>query len=336
MTEMNDFEFRSLTWNDIDTLKKLQSDLFPVQYPDSFYRKLTLEDRYISILAWATRKNISSSSCSGSSTPISSSSSSTTTTSLIDDHNHSGGSSLYNGEIPPPTSPFSPLSPLSSSSSIMTTTSRFYHSDSNKIFQQELIGVVTARIDVETGLCSLFFENIEGYIMTFGVKQEYRKKGIGLKLLNNISEQLKKRRCNRITLHVKSINRDAYSFYIKNGFQVEETMENYYTIAKVKYNALRMVKPIENNGNNWNKWFKMLSLSDPNKDDDDDDDYDYNPPPSSSSMHQELSVDFNNSGDLNYRYSNYYKSLLEENNNNNNIIDNNNNNNNLHNSNNLN
>ncbi|KAF2073869.1 hypothetical protein CYY_004829 [Polysphondylium violaceum] len=320
MGDIYEFEFRSLTWNDIELLKQLQKDLFPVQYPDSFYRKLTLEDRFISILAWANRKN-----------------SQTTISTLIDNNGNSGGTvnnqsigtsinnntilpSYYsppNVEIPPPTFVSSP--PQSHTSS-PTLTSRLNHQltqlDSTKSFQQELIGVVTARIDIETGLCSLFFDSIQGYIMTFGVKQEYRKQGIGLKLLNNISEQLKKRKCNKITLHVKSINRDAYSFYIKNGFQVEETIENYYTIAKVQYNALKMYKHIENtNGNrNWNSWFKMLSLSDSNKDDDDDDD-DYRPPPPSSTIDEEeiLNNNNNNNDNLNYRYSNYYKSLLEEN-----------------------
>ena len=57
------------------------------------------------------------------------------------------------------------------------------------------------------------------YILVF---DEYRKQGIGTKLLNYFPKDIS------ISLEVKESNRVAINFYEKNGFKVVATREKYY------------------------------------------------------------------------------------------------------------
>ncbi|KAJ8429378.1 hypothetical protein Cgig2_002000 [Carnegiea gigantea] len=67
------------------------------------------------------------------------------------------------------------------------------------------------------------------YIMTLGVLAPYRGLGIGTELLNHVLEQCSKQSISEIYLHVQTNNDDAINFYKKFGFEVTETIQNYYT-----------------------------------------------------------------------------------------------------------
>ncbi|CAH1451951.1 uncharacterized protein LOC111883135 [Lactuca sativa] len=67
------------------------------------------------------------------------------------------------------------------------------------------------------------------YIMTLGVLAPYRGLGIGTKLLNHVLELSQKQNIGEIYLHVQTNNEDAISFYKKFGFEITETIKNYYT-----------------------------------------------------------------------------------------------------------
>ncbi|XP_043693985.1 N-alpha-acetyltransferase 50 [Telopea speciosissima] len=67
------------------------------------------------------------------------------------------------------------------------------------------------------------------YIMTLGVLAPYRGLGIGTKLLNNVTDLCSKQNISEIYLHVQTNNEDAINFYKKFGFEITDTIKNYYT-----------------------------------------------------------------------------------------------------------
>ena len=67
------------------------------------------------------------------------------------------------------------------------------------------------------------------YILTFGVLEQYRKHGIGVKLFEELLNSAKKDpEIKKIYLHVQISNETAMKFYQKVGFEVVEKIENYY------------------------------------------------------------------------------------------------------------
>ena len=68
----------------------------------------------------------------------------------------------------------------------------------------------------------LLYDRIEiEYII---VDAEYRKRGIGTLLLNEIEQKGIK----NITLEVRESNKEAIEFYKKNGYRIETIRKNYY------------------------------------------------------------------------------------------------------------
>ena len=91
--------------------------------------------------------------------------------------------------------------------------------DFNKVFFNCLISVG----DKINGIIvyNLFYDRIEiEYII---VPKEYRKKGIGSKLLSAIEKE----NINNITLEVRESNILAIDFYKKNGYKIEAIRKNY-------------------------------------------------------------------------------------------------------------
>ncbi|KAG9157180.1 hypothetical protein Leryth_004849 [Lithospermum erythrorhizon] len=84
------------------------------------------------------------------------------------------------------------------------------------------------------GAIACKLENKEGggarvYIMTLGVLAPYRGLGIGTKLLTHVPDLCAKQKIGEIYLHVHTNNEDAINFYKKFGFDITETIPNYYT-----------------------------------------------------------------------------------------------------------
>jgi ribosomal protein S18 acetylase RimI-like enzyme len=61
------------------------------------------------------------------------------------------------------------------------------------------------------------------HIMSIATYKQYRSKGIGSKLLNEIYKQ-----CKSITLYVHKDNEKGIDFYKKNNFIIEKEIDNYY------------------------------------------------------------------------------------------------------------
>lgn len=87
-----------------------------------------------------------------------------------------------------------------------------------------LVGAISCKEDIKEDGTK------ECYIMTVTVLKPYRRYGIASKLLEQaIEDCMVQRDVSRMVLHVQSNNERALSFYKKNGFTVEEHLENYYT-----------------------------------------------------------------------------------------------------------
>ncbi|KAJ8637669.1 hypothetical protein MRB53_011936 [Persea americana] len=87
--------------------------------------------------------------------------------------------------------------------------------------------------DVCVGMIACCLEKMEGgtvrvYIMTLGVLAPYRGLGIGTKLLNHVLDLCLKQNIPEIYLHVQTNNEDAITFYKKFGFEITDTIQNYY------------------------------------------------------------------------------------------------------------
>jgi ribosomal-protein-alanine N-acetyltransferase len=92
--------------------------------------------------------------------------------------------------------------------------------DLNKVFFNSLVSVD----DKINGIIvyNLLYDRIEiEYII---VTEEYRKNGIGSKLLLEIEKE----NINNITLEVRESNITAINFYKKNGYKIEAVRKNYY------------------------------------------------------------------------------------------------------------
>jgi ribosomal protein S18 acetylase RimI-like enzyme len=63
------------------------------------------------------------------------------------------------------------------------------------------------------------------HILSFGVDKKYRRQKIGTKLIKYIENKCA---CVTMTLYVHVENKDAITFYEKCGFNIINTLENYY------------------------------------------------------------------------------------------------------------
>ena len=69
----------------------------------------------------------------------------------------------------------------------------------------------------------------EAYITNVAVFGEYRKEGIGRKLLNEACNSAKERGCEFITLEVRESNSAAIALYESEGFEKAGVRKNFYS-----------------------------------------------------------------------------------------------------------
>ena len=74
------------------------------------------------------------------------------------------------------------------------------------------------------------------YLMTLSVLQAYRRMGIGAALLQELLDRLSKshKQVKEVVLHVHTPNEGAVAFYQRFGFEVVETLDNYYNNLEPK------------------------------------------------------------------------------------------------------
>ncbi|KAK1265698.1 hypothetical protein QJS04_geneDACA021358 [Acorus gramineus] len=89
-------------------------------------------------------------------------------------------------------------------------------------FNDICVGAIACRLEKKEGGL------LRVYIMTLGVLAPYRGEGVGTKLLNHVLDLSQRQHIGEIYLHVQTNNEDAIKFYRKFGFEITETIENYY------------------------------------------------------------------------------------------------------------
>lgn len=56
------------------------------------------------------------------------------------------------------------------------------------------------------------------YVNLFWIREDYRKKGIGTKLLMEVEDESKEKGCNLV--HLDTFDFQAKDFYVKNGYEI--------------------------------------------------------------------------------------------------------------------
>ncbi len=78
-------------------------------------------------------------------------------------------------------------------------------------------------------------DEFTGKIISFAVRREFRRRGIGSMLLKAAIDRLRGRGKKRITLEVRVSNIEAQRLYRKFGFEVETTIPHYYSDGEDAY-----------------------------------------------------------------------------------------------------
>lgn len=117
-----------------------------------------------------------------------------------------------------------------------------------------IVGIASARTVMDEPVGLRPESTREGYIMTLGVHESYRRYGIGNELLRRILAMLRSLSCSVAALHVKSLNVAAYRFYEHNGFRPDPEggwFPGHYLIDGVQYDAYRLVCPLSASWVSW-------------------------------------------------------------------------------------
>lgn len=69
----------------------------------------------------------------------------------------------------------------------------------------------------------------EGHILNLAVHPDFRRRGIGTKLMEEVLDELKKNDCRYLYLEVRFSNLGARKFYESFGFRVVGIRRDYYT-----------------------------------------------------------------------------------------------------------
>jgi ribosomal protein S18 acetylase RimI-like enzyme len=94
------------------------------------------------------------------------------------------------------------------------------------------------------GVCTFKVENRIGYIMTLGIKNEYRRRGLGTSCLRMTEEYLRRKLgAVALHLHVHECNMVALEFYKHCGFEVVGVEPRYYATIMPR-SAYRLQKSI--------------------------------------------------------------------------------------------
>lgn len=102
----------------------------------------------------------------------------------------------------------------------------------------QLVGFVSGRVEA-VGWCSL---HEEGYIMTLGVDEAYRRRKLASYLLQRMMNELRTLyEVSDISLHVQATNDAAMRLYTGIGFAMVEHLPDYYEIEGVTHAALKLL-----------------------------------------------------------------------------------------------
>ncbi len=105
-----------------------------------------------------------------------------------------------------------------------------------EVFKKWPEGFLVAKINKEIVGYAIGEKNENsGLIISVAVKKEWRRKGIGRKLIEKLLENFKKEGMKMIFLHVREENKEAINFYQALGFKIIELVDNYYSNGENAY-----------------------------------------------------------------------------------------------------
>jgi len=78
-------------------------------------------------------------------------------------------------------------------------------------------------------------------IYTLNVKKDFRRKGIGLILLEAFEKEVLKRNITKIILQVEVTNIAALNLYLKKGYRINRLLKNYYGWRRNAYEACKIL-----------------------------------------------------------------------------------------------
>ncbi|MFX1565052.1 MAG: ribosomal protein S18-alanine N-acetyltransferase [Promethearchaeota archaeon] len=84
-----------------------------------------------------------------------------------------------------------------------------------------IVGYIIADIEQSQGYYS-------GHLLSLAVRRRTRREGVGHRLISNLVDILRKRRCKEVVLEVRISNNSARSFYQKQHFREVEQILGYY------------------------------------------------------------------------------------------------------------
>ena len=92
------------------------------------------------------------------------------------------------------------------------------------------------------GFCLSRYLSGEAEILSIGVLAQYRKKGMGIIIVNKLEEFFLKNNISKCFLEVNELNKPAVSFYKKLGFIYIKTLNKYYRGKNKHENGLLLQK----------------------------------------------------------------------------------------------
>lgn len=92
----------------------------------------------------------------------------------------------------------------------------------------DILGYIMCRLENGFSDFRKFRVVKKGHIVSIAVKKEYRKKGIGGKLLIEAVNTLKKQKVSECFMEVRTINHNAINLYKKIGFESIRKIKAYY------------------------------------------------------------------------------------------------------------
>lgn len=100
----------------------------------------------------------------------------------------------------------------------------------------EPAGVIAAKLKVDDlifvaetggqliGCCMGGYDGIRGWLYSVSVLEEYRREGLGARLVQEVVGKLKELGCIKVNLQVRADNREVANFYKTLGFREEDRL----------------------------------------------------------------------------------------------------------------
>jgi ribosomal protein S18 acetylase RimI-like enzyme len=261
--------YRTIHNSDLDELRALQSQLFPVRYNDAFYRDLFV-DPYLCIVLFdddaaadddddAEADDDGGGGC-GSGDRDGGDENTVTNRAIarrVDDEGADVGSAGGgNDDASRPTDNdvgdkvdveatrkrLAALNTDNDGDGDKSSKKRETKTKANDSRRRRLVGVVTSRVVVEPGI---FSDSHSAYIATLGVAPAYQRRGVASRLLQLMLARIAAfseahTRIPSVTLHVKADNFAAISLYTRAGFLLLGRLQNHYYWDETYFDALAL------------------------------------------------------------------------------------------------